>query len=129
MFKIFHNHETGVITVGRTPAEARIQCLDLVAAQEVARALNGADGVSGHIPQDMLHVRWKDGLPIVTVELGNSPRVEAALVQQLDGILDELRHALNGKDTDTAISIAHGIGVAAEIVASRKKLLESGQAS
>lgn len=122
MFKIFHNHETGVITVGRTPAEARIQCLDLVAAQEVARALNGADGVSGHIPQGMLHVRWKDGLPIVTVELGNSPRIEAALVQQLDGILDELR-------TDTAISIAHGIGVAAEIVASRKKLLESGQAS
>ena len=39
MYKIFHNHETGVITIGETiPEGARIQCLDLATAQNTVRA-------------------------------------------------------------------------------------------
>lgn len=104
--------------------------------------VNGQE-LGDRIPRDKLHVGWQDGYPVVTCELWDdvtmdldeatlkviSPRIEAELIRQLDDILVELRHVLNGKDTDTAISIAHGIGVAAEIIASRKKLLESGQAS
>lgn len=102
--------------------------------------VNGQE-LADRIPQDTLHVGWQDGYPIVTAELLDdvsmdldeatfktiSLSTEAALVRQLDDILDELRHVLEGKDTDTAISIAHGIGVAAEIVASRRKLLAAGQ--